>query len=105
MREKVLRDFFEGSVSGEELSAELGDALRYSGGRTFLNAEPMEPEFPVHISHLIRVCDAFVAGELSPENIEAIGFCLIGSDSFEYDTDTAEGELIGETCYDWAHQK
>ena len=54
----------------------------------------MAGEFILQSSHLIKVCDAFLSGHLRPNDLRAIGFCLIASDAFECDAGTSDGERV-----------
>jgi hypothetical protein len=103
MREDVLRQFFDGTVDAEALAADLADSL-VSRSKT-VTEHPivdMENNFAVHPAHLIAVCDAVLAGELAPELLQAIGFCMVASDHFNWDTDTVEGNQVGEVLFDWS---
>lgn len=59
-------------------------------------------DFSVTTTHLIKLCDAVLAGDIPPEQLEWIGFGLIASDHFNWDTDSVDGERVADTCYDWS---
>jgi len=103
MRATVLRDFFLGRASAQELADDAETAyVMHSLGSTQLVWEDLEEEFSLTVDHLVRLCDAVEAGSLRADRLSPIGFGLIADDSFVWDTDTPEGERIGATLYDWS---
>ena len=62
----------------------------------------MTGEFEVRSEHLVRLCDDVLAGAIEPWKLEPIGFCLVASDTFWWDGDTADGERVAEAAYDWS---
>ena len=102
VKEQVLRSFFEGEISAAALAADLiGSAVTEGVVRRHL-IENMTGELTVEPSHLMRVCESFISGQLGPEAIQSIGFCLVSSDSFCWDSDTPEGERVAEVIHDWS---
>jgi hypothetical protein len=61
----------------------------------------MHVAFEVSTHHLIRLCDAVLSEELEPQSLEAIAYCIIASDSFFYDADSSDGQLVSETLSRW----
>jgi len=102
MREAVLKEFFAGNVDAKALAGDLKGAMITSDGITKHPIEDMVGTFQVQADHLTRLCDAVLRGDLKPIHLQAIGFCILASDNFEYDTDTVEGDLVGETLSDWS---
>lgn len=102
MHEEVLKRFFDGEASAKELAADLSGSLVERRDVTCHTVKDMRDDFEVRPEHLVRVCDAVLSGELEAEYLEAIGFCVVASDHFGYDTDTPEGDLAGETVLDWS---
>jgi hypothetical protein len=103
MREVVLKRFFEGSASEGDLALDLQSAL-ISEGPT-MTKHPivdMSGEFEVQPSHLVKVCDAVLSGVIQPASLKAIGFCLIASDAFYWDSDSAEGQRVANVAFDWS---
>lgn len=110
MHESTLRDFFTGSLGTEQLRDDLVDAVVPIGQRTFRHPVVDMPEdFAVTCAHLVRLChshaesvDAVLAGLLKPEQLQPIGFCLIASDHFHWNTNSRDGEIVAETTHDWS---
>jgi hypothetical protein len=102
MREEVLKEFFAGNIDARILAKDLRGAMVTSGGITKHPIEDMTVTFDLRPEHLTRLCDAVLAGDLKPEQLQAIGFCIVASDHFDYDTDTPEGDLIGDTVMEWS---
>jgi hypothetical protein len=102
MREETLKQFFTGEVGSKVLAEDLVDSMITKGDMTKHPIEDMRESFQLGPEHLIRLCDAVLNGEIKPQYLQSIGFCIVASDNFEYDTDTAEGNLVGETLLDWS---
>jgi hypothetical protein len=102
MREQVLKDFFAGNLSAKELAVDLEGSMVTSGTMTRHPIENMSEGFQIWPEHLTLVCDAILRGDIDPKYLHAIGFCIVASDNFEYDTDTTEGDLVADTVIDWS---
>src|SRR6185369_11771816 len=92
--DRHLRRFLEGSATAEELAQILATPLDHSAGVTF--EPPTSPPLHVASAHLVRVCDAILAGSCEPRLLRDVGFLLIGSDAFEYDGDAQDGARVAE---------
>jgi len=83
VQEDVLRRFFLGDVGADVLAEDLKGALVPKGAKTTVHPiKDMEVEFEVRPEHLVRVCDAVLAGVIRTDELRAIGFCLEASDRF-----------------------
>ena len=102
MREETLKEFFAGNVGAKELASDLKGSMVTTGTMTKHPIENMSETFQLGPEHLTRVCDAVLRGDIDPKYLQAIGFCIVASDNFQYDTDTTEGDLVGETLMDWS---
>src|SRR5205807_1323374 len=63
---------------------------------------PMDGKFQVDPSHLVKLCDAVLAGQVNPEHLEVVGYCLVVSDHFFYQEQSDDGNLVSDTAFDWA---
>ena len=102
VKEDVLRSFFEGTTDAGQLAADLVGTITREGEVLHQLIEDMAGEFTVEPRHLVRVCDGFLDGHLDAEAVEAIGFCLVSSDSFEWEGDSPEGGRVAEVAHDWS---
>lgn len=103
MHEEILRRFLVGEAPADELAVDLDGALvRRGKRRTDHPIIDMTVDHTVTTGGLVRVCDAVLGGTLEPQKLKAIGFCIIASDHFDYDTDTDDGSLVAETVHDWS---
>ena len=103
MRASVLRDFFLGRATGSQLAADLVGTTVQTGVDTFQHRmADLDQDFTVEPAHLVRLCDAVLAGELAPERLQEVAFGMIASDHFLWDTDTPEGELVANVLYPWS---
>lgn len=64
--------------------------------------ENMSENLLVIPDHLVKLCDDVLSEKLSAESLQAIGFCLVASDHFEWGGDTDEGARVADTVLDWA---
>ena len=102
MNESVLKDFFEGTKSPEELRANLKDAKTTRDQVNTFHIVEMDSPFTVKTYHLIKVCDAVLEGKLPPSDLEKIGFCIVTSDQFEFESNSKDGSRVAETVHNWA---
>lgn len=103
MHESVLRDFFTGTVSVEQLADDLRGALvKISRCVTRHPIVDMDADFSVSSSNMAALCDAFLAGKLGADDLHAIGFCLMASDHFTWDPDTSDGDRAAKVAHDWS---
>jgi len=103
MKEAVLKNFFLGNTSVEDLAEDCSESTeRRSMDSRSVFVEDMTEEFHIKPPHLISVCDAFLKEKINEENIEVIGFALMASDAFTWDSKTEEGNRIEETANCWA---
>jgi hypothetical protein len=105
MHEEVLKRFFLGEVSAKELADDLAGSLVERQDVTYHPIKDMGDDFEVRPEHLVHACDAVLSGEIEAKYLEAIGFCIVASDHFGYDTDMPEGDLVGETVFDWSEPR
>jgi hypothetical protein len=104
MKTSVLKQFFDGGCDSAALAKDLeGTTVQTSLDvqRHRMN-DDLDAEYEVSPDHLVKVCDAFLAGEITPQMIEEIGFGMIASDHFSWDTDMIPGAYVAETLHDWA---
>jgi len=102
MREEILKQFFVGEVGTDTLAADLDGSMIEGRDTTRYVIADMDGEFEVRPEHLVSVCDVVLSGEIEAKYLQLIGFCIVASDAFEYDTDTPGGDLVGETVLDWS---
>ena len=105
MHEEVLKRFLLGEASAKELADDLASSLVEGRDVTYHPIKDMRVNFEVRPEHLVHVCDAVLDDEIEAKYLEAIGFCIVASDHFEYDTDTPDGDLVGETVFDWSEPR
>ena len=99
MREIVLRDFFLGRTTALELGRDLLGSTKKVGPISFvIEIEDMEDEFAVTREMLVSLCDTVLSGQLPPQDLSAIGFALLASDSFIWDAENVMGDII----HDWS---
>lgn len=124
MHESVLRDFFSGKATAEQLARDLRGAIRplsrvsryikikqlardwragaQSGPEVYryIAIKDMKGTFQLARPMLISCCDAVLAGGLEPGMLQAIGFTLIASDTFDFPPE--EDDLFRCVVADWS---
>jgi len=106
MRESTLARFLSGEVDATMLRRDLAHIVRTNTLQTGKNLIPdLSFETEITKDHLIRLCQAFLKGDLDSDELEAVAFFLQGSDHFAWNTDSKEGELIAEVLFDWSAPK
>jgi hypothetical protein len=107
MKEIKLKEYFEDKVSAEELARDLKNCQEKTGyDTTFVNIETIkEGGFEIEKIHLIKLCDDFLGGEITNEELNTIGIALMFSDYFYWDNSTRIGERISEVISDWDNEK
>src|SRR5947207_1901889 len=82
----VLRDYFAGEASVASLRADLVGAVVITDPQTRSHRMvDMSADFELRRAHLVRLCDDVLARQLEPDDLQAIGFCLVASDHFTWD--------------------
>jgi hypothetical protein len=98
MREEELRRYFMGEASVSQLAKDIsGSVIKVDAVQSEIRIADMQGSFSVQRDHLIRLCEAFLDRELTPEALNTIGFALQASDAFEW-----EDEVISEVLSDWS---
>lgn len=102
MRAEVLRDYLQGRATARSLAEEAGVAIERAGDQQTHRFTDLDAPFAIETAHLVRLCDAVLAGELAPSALEAVGYALAESRNFEWDGTTEEGARITHTVTQWA---
>jgi hypothetical protein len=98
MREEELRRYFMGEASVSQLAKDIsGSVIKVDAVQSEIRIADMQGSFSVQRDHLIRLCEAFLDRELTPETLNTIGFALQASDAFEW-----EDEVISKVLSDWS---
>lgn len=101
MTENVLKEYFEGMATVDQLALDLKDSQKKTGyDVTTVYVDRIENgNFEIKKEHLIRLFDDFIEGRLSPLDMTTVSFALIASDFFCWDSDTDEGEIIADVIF------
>lgn len=99
MDEQVLRDFFVGDASGQDLAANVHGSVSHPRNKiSIVHIGEMNDEFTVTREMAVKLCDAVLNGDLPPKDLATIGFALIAFDHFAWDED----DLIANVVADWS---
>jgi len=106
MNELILKKYFENKVSAKQLAKNLKGSQQKTGyDTTSVHIESIENgEFKVEKEHLIRLCNDYLKEYLNSEDINTIGFALMCSDFFYWDSETKSGEIIAQVIENWDNE-
>ena len=102
MQEKVLRHYFSGELTVQDLKTDLDGAVVEHPLFEEHPIDDMEGYFEVQVAHLASLCDEVLQGNLAPDDLEPIGVALAASTHFVWNEHTVEGKRIALTVFDWA---
>ncbi len=104
MHEEILRDFLLGEADASSFSQDLNDSIVTKGPNEagVRIVDLGDGDHTVTAEQLIKVCEAVEAGGLEPWKLEAIGFCLVASDYFQWDRAAPDGKLVGDVIGIWS---
>lgn len=102
MREAILRDYFVGKCTVEDVKSDLKGSMISRRDVTEHPIEDMDVDFIVTAEHLIQLCEDMLKGYLDPEDLKSIGFCIIAADHFMWDVDTISVDRVAEAIHDWS---
>jgi hypothetical protein len=98
MREEELRRYFMGEISVSRLAEDIrGSVVKVDDLRSEIRIADMQGSFSLQRDHVIRLCEAFLDGALTPEALNTVAFALLASDAFEWDDD-----LTSEVLAEWS---
>lgn len=101
--ERKLADFLLGaSVKFATAKEEAGPRRRSSDITPYLVVDPLEQRFELRALQLVRVCDAYLDGEIDADVVKAVGFLVVDSDAFDFDVDTPDGDRVMDVASNWA---
>jgi len=103
MTEQKLKEYFENILTAEQLSLDLKDSQkRTSHDVTAVYIDDMKTgDFEVKKEHILKLCDDAILGKLLPTDLNTIGFALMASNYFFWESDTDDGKLIGDVVLEW----
>ena len=103
MKESTLATYLSGGIDAVGLRADLADVVGTDTLRSGENLlSDLSADITIRLDHLVRLCDAYLAGDLDPEHLEAVAFFLIGSNHFTWNTDDCDGAVVAEVLHEWS---
>ena len=106
MKESILKKYFENQISAELLAEDLKDSQQKTGyDTTSVTINSLDNrEFEVKKEHLIKLCEDYQNNQISGKDLNTIGFALMFSDFFYWDSETKSGEIISQVISDWDNE-
>jgi hypothetical protein len=103
MRESLLGAFLEGTADGASLADGLADVIGRRGLVPGQNlTEDLEEPFPVNSAHLVRLCDAHIAGDIDSDDLKAAAQFLRAAQHFTWSNASPDGELVAQILCEWS---
>jgi hypothetical protein len=103
MHESILRDYFIGLIDERALIEDLQEMVVQTSSNVFTyQITDMDTEFEVTTQHLLKLCDAVLLGQLEANHLQKIGFCIIASDFFTWDSDSEPESPEAKTVHEWS---
>ena len=105
MNEASIRDFFEGRLTPAQLDSAWASAFtvepRSDGSivRRLGSVKPLASPFQLLPDHVASLIDATMNGSLSLNALDAVCFAIEASDTFEWDTDTHDGDRVARGLF------
>lgn len=100
MTESILKEYFENKISSEFLSADLNGSIKkltYDTSQISVVEMEFDSEFEIEKSHLIKILNDTLNGNLTFDNLKTIASGLMFSEYFNWDSDTEIGNRIATT--------
>ena len=97
MTESILKEYFENKISSEFLSADLNGSIKkltYDTSQISVIAMESDSEFEVEQSHLNKILNDALNGNLTFDNLKIIASGLMFSEYFTWNSDTEIGNRI-----------
>ena len=103
MREQILKEYFDGTISADKLSDDLIATVEVKGSiakHNIINFKS-DTDFVVTSKHLIQLCKDVLNDKIKLADMETIAFSLRSSDFFTWDSDTIDGGRVDEVIFNW----
>ena len=103
MKEQVLKEYFDGTISADKLSDDLIGTVEVKGAIANYNIinYKSDADFVVTSKHLIKLCKDVLDKRIKLADLRAIAFSLRCSDFFTWDSDTTDGGRVDEIIFNW----
>src|ERR1700690_3302008 len=90
MDEQVLEDFLLNKIEKDDFVKRVLAKPHYKEGNFSLTRD-----------HLLKLCDLRIENKIDDGQLENISDFLIGSDYFNWDAETKDGEIVEEKLNNW----
>lgn len=103
MTESILKEYFENKISSEFLSADLNGSIKkltYDTSEISVVKMESDSEFEIQKSHLNKILNDSLNGNLTFDNLKVIASGLMFSEYFTWDSDTEIGNRIATVIVD-----
>jgi len=106
MREEILKQYFDGATTSEALDKDVeGSETKTGHDVSAIQIDQFNSidQFEVRSKNLLKLCNDTITGILKFKHLTTIGCALEFSDYFTWNSDTADGRIVGTVIFDWAN--
>jgi hypothetical protein len=103
MKENTLKEYFDKIVSAEVLNQDItGSQIKTSFDTSRLDVEVIKSDekFELTTKHLCQLLEDTISNKISTNNLATIAFALEGSDYFNWDNETIDGEKVARVLFE-----
>jgi len=103
MIDKILKDYFENTISSDSLSEKLNDCTKkqsYDTSQTTASEMESDTLFEIEAQHINFILTETLEGKLTFEDLNKIASGLMFSDFFNWDSETEIGERIAQIIFE-----
>jgi hypothetical protein len=99
----VLKAYFEGNCDSLTLVKDVEGTVTQTALDTFTYRieDDLSDSFTVKPEHLLKLCDAFLAGDVTAQSVEDIAFGLIAAENFDWDSEAEQGARVADVLHNW----
>ena len=103
MTESILKEYFENKINSEILSADLNGSIKkltYDTSQISVIEMESDSEFEVDQTHLNKILNDALNGNLTFDNLKTIASGLMFSDFFTWESENEIGERIANVIFE-----
>jgi hypothetical protein len=103
MHEDILKEYFEGKISPQQLNDDLiGSSVRKGPKEISQEIVDMDEDFLVKPRHIIRLLHDILNEKIDSSYLEVISFALMRSDHFSWDYEDKQNDVMADLFHEWA---
>ncbi|MBX7155882.1 MAG: hypothetical protein U0Y96_00330 [Candidatus Kapaibacterium sp.] len=103
MTDKIIKDYFDGTVAADKLVEIIPGAIKDVGGSLtwVLDKNESSQTYLLTSKHIIKLCLDALNQKIKLSDLRAIALLIRGSDLFHWDSDTGDGKKVDDVICNW----